>query len=348
MSWKRSIVTLPLLLLIACSKPCPPCPPTGPAPLAASNARATTVLPPVPANKIRVKVTIAITGIAHLIDDGGGKLVIFPNGTGYSTKHELLLLVSKIYSPTGLSSGPKDQVVGGTVVDTFYYSTVTPGMEIDLAKSGFDSTLNPSLSADATGDSTNEACPSPQLAPASSLHWLPDLKKVSHASGVMIDPDQTIAMPNPNVVSARLKITGGALTAKLPGPADVFEFKTSGSGDVTQAVAESLNFTYLVDVDKTNPVIELWGGPYRTASTKLATAKASLAAQKVTFYLANVPPGEFFAPAKHPTLPHFHHYYDIYKTGVGSHMVAVPTRGKPEDSCGGPLGGGVECGPDRP
>jgi hypothetical protein len=310
-----------------------------------SSASTAAVATPVPNGKMRVAVTISVTGIAHLIDDGNNKLVIFPNGTGYSTKHELLLLASKRYSPTGLGQGPTPQIVGGTTVDTYYYQTLSPGIEIDLGKSGFDAGIDPVIIADATGDGTHEACPSQQLAPRTSLHWLPGLNAVSHGSGV-IDTDQTKPLPDKNVISARMAISGGSLTAQLPPSADVFEFKTSAGNDAVQAVADRLNYTFFADVDMNNPVVELWAGPYGGSSSKIATATASKLAKSVTFVLANVPLSEFFAPVQKPTLDHFEHYYDIYKSG--SFMKAVPTRGKPEDSCGGGVGGGVECGPDRP
>jgi hypothetical protein len=330
-----------IALAAACSKPCPPAV-TSKTPVAPVVKAAKAV----PNGKIRVAVTISITGIAHLVDDASDKLVLIPNGKNFSPEHDLLLLASTRYSPTGLNTGPTPQKIGTTVVDTYMYNTLTGGTEIDLAKSGFDSTIDTTLVADSTGDQSYESCP--PNAPRTSLHWLPNLRDVSHATGVMIDSDQTKPMPAPDVIAGRIKITGGALEAQLTPSADVFEFKAGGSGDRVQAVADRLNYRYYADVDANNPVVELWGGPYGQASTKLATATASKLTKRVYFMLANVPPGEFFAPMPKNTLEHFNYYYGIYKANVGSYTVAVPTRGNPEDSCGGGVGGGVECGPDRP
>ncbi|HSY47507.1 MAG TPA: hypothetical protein VLC46_01725 [Thermoanaerobaculia bacterium] len=300
----------------------------------------------VPTGKMRVSVTIVITGIAHLIDDGNNKLVIFPNGTAYNPQHQLLLLASKRYSPTGLSLVPRDQVVGATVVDSFYYKALSPGIEIDLAKSGFDPLIDPTITADATGDSTHEVCPSQQLAPRTSLHWLPKLGDVSHGSGLVIDPDQIKPSPDPIVVSARMSIAGGSLIALLPTAADTFTFTTTAGNDPVQAVSAGLSYTYFADVDATNPTAEIWAAAYGKPSAKIASANVSKAAKSVTFILANVPPDEFFAPTPKKTIEHFEHYYEIYKSG--SFLKATPTRGLPKDSCGSGMGGTVECGPARP
>lgn len=349
MRWRRLLALLSLGILVGCPRRESVTPPTGTTPTTASSAppvaRAAWAAVPIPSGKTRVAVIISVTGISHLAEDGSNRLVVIPNGVNWTTKHELMLLVPKRYTPSGLANGPKEQKVGTTVVEEYYYSMLTPGMEIDLAASGFDSAINPTLYTDTTGDGTNEPCPVPVLAPATSLHWLPQLGAVSEATGVVVDPDQTKPGADPVVVAARMKVTGGFLEAQLPSAPDVFTFDTgSGAGYPMQAVADRLNYTFFVDVDAMTPKVTLYGGKYGQASAALVTANVSKVTKRVHFVLANVPFAEFFAPTKYPTLDHFHNAYGIYKAATGTYKVATPRRGV---SCGGGVGGGVECGPDR-
>lgn len=348
MRWRGFLALLSLGILLGCPRKESVAPPTDtsalkasrPAPIGSAAWRAS-----VPSGKMRVAVTISVTGVSHLADDGGNKLIVIPNGVNWSDKHELLLLVPKRYSPSGLAKGPKEQKLGTTVVEEYFYSVLTPGIEIDLVASGFDSGINPTLHSDTTGDATDEPCPVPILAPETSLHWLPQLGAVSETSGAVVDLDQTKPVPDPATVAARMNMTGGILEAQLPSAPDVFTFDTnSGAAYPMQAVADRVNYTFFADVDAITPKVTLYGKPYGGASAALVTANVSKVTKKVHFVLANVPFNDFFVLSKDLTLKHFHYAYGIYKPIPNTFKMATPKRG---ESCGGGVGGGVECGPDR-
>jgi hypothetical protein len=353
MRWKVVVTLVSLGLMVHCSKPersatstsanTPPIVQSiGTA--GTSTPTAAVALPPAPPGFFTLTVHLEVTGIAHLIDDGAEKLVIFPNGNLYKPQHDLILLADAAFSPAGLSKKPETQYrLDGSQVD-YYWKNLTPGIEIALKQSGFSSAIDPTLDAPTTGDSPHMECP-PNLADT-SLHWLPKLSVVSHGSGLVIDTDQTTNPTlDPKVTAARMRVAGGTLEAKLA-TGERFLFDTKSANDLKQVVAESLMYTFHTFIkDVPSPTYSFYGAPYKGVPTVLTTLNVSKATPEVTLVLANVPHNEFFKPTKEKYLKHFHHYYKIYKSGTGTYKTALPTR---DANCGLPAGGGVECGPDRP
>src|SRR5438094_6984322 len=157
----RSIMVLPLLLLVACSKS-----PSAPAALA-------------PSGTIPVKVILKITGIAHLVGTTAtSRLLVMPNESGAG--HTVILLADDSFRPdtTLLPNMPPG---GATAHQTSHWRALTGGLQIDPVNStGWDTAANaPPIQLDETGDCPHAVCPVLGTIPNESLHWLPPMPLIS-------------------------------------------------------------------------------------------------------------------------------------------------------------------------
>jgi hypothetical protein len=295
------------------------------------------LLPPPPSGMRRVLVTVKVSGIAHLIGQGPNRrLLLFPNQT---PGHKLMLATIKDYVSTQaaslLTSGP---IVQGTTGTSYIFRELPPGFEIDLP-----SIVETSLVFSDEGDTSNAECPSPQsTADDKSLHWLPHLSK---ASGVSVSAKPTFVQVDPSAtdVSARLNITRGTLISELSRNLHSFEFvnPTSGTVNLTQAVATYLVYTFTVDLPSATPTFALQGHSFSThASIPLGNFVPD-PHDNIVIVLANVPIADFFNPGAATALGHFNLHYNTLNPG------ATPPTVRIKGFCRHGLSADVECGPTQ-
>jgi hypothetical protein len=289
-----------------------------------------------------VEVTLRVTGIAHLIGDAGSKqrTLVIPNHK--NADHDLLVLVNTKFKSALLDD---ERTVDGI---TYAYDEFPEGYEIDLAASGWiPPTTTGTLTADETGDQTDEPCPG-GMAPRDSLHWLPRMSTVNK-DAVTVKHSHQEKDPKAKHVLARMEITDGKLTSALQPSARKFEFDTNGAtgGDFVQAVADYLVYKFTARV--------VTGQPFVLKARKFRSDKGdpeewreivrvTPVSNVVEITLANVIEDNFFHPEKITEIEHFHHYYDALHKPVKN--IRKVTAGNKCD--GGGADSGVECGPIRP
>src|ERR1051325_10753743 len=348
MSWRRIITAAVASLILVCSivvLSCRTATAPAPAPITVPLAQGVTATP-----TVRVTVSFVITGIAHLVDMGGGKrLLLVPNFI--NAGHQPLLLATDDYQPTGLDQGPRVQMLTSTAAGpTFRFRVLPPGFEIDpAALPGWNTQENATLVFTEQGDAAMgempAACPNSAV-PASSLHWLPDLPKLSNATAVKLKEAQIMPNPAPADVVMRMDLKGGRLAAALAPDLSMFLFRNGKPGvpDPMQAVAEYLVYSFVVDLPADDPVFALTARPFGTNdSVTLATFRPDPSGE-IQIVLANVPPEGFFNPQLNMTIEHLSHYYEIYDPNGTTINTATAER---TTNCSSGIGGGVECGPDR-
>jgi hypothetical protein len=304
-------------------------------------------------------VTLKITGLAHLVNNGDGtRKLIVPK----VAMHETLLLTEENkseLSDDGLLNKKDEQLEAGQNPGDgreFFFRKFPAGHEIDLEKSGWVKPSRPKLVADETGDPSEE-CPDPAKAPKESLHWLPHLATVSKHSGTpKLDKEFTKKDPLDTKVIAHLNFVDGVLSAELTGAAHgKFQFTKKGkpaSGEHVQAISSFLKYPFhakleSVTIDgKTEQLIVIRGRKFKQPSQTTETFDVIArfkpdSSRNVEIVLANVV--NFFKLEKVQKVGHFPRAYDIFDATTPV-AATIPVR---TSECGEPGDSGVECGPDR-
>jgi hypothetical protein len=284
-------------------------------------------------------------------------LIIMPNFTQEpGHPHDVLLAARPEYVAGGLPLSADqfdvDPVTANeTIIDTFMYAELPPagvstGIEIDLRKSGV--TFSGGLEMDRGQGSTAE-CPEPfTTTPKASLHWLPQLTKVSKATHLTLREAFIKRDPAREDVLLRMELPGGRLEAELTPQMRKYQFVIDGqpaSDDVVQTVAMSLNYTFTINLPPGGTFIlrgRKFGAPGEANDlVELGRFKPG-DDSRIVLDLMNMPKDDFFHQ-HHDTasIPHFHLHYRILNELVNEAVPMVK-----DDAC--PVNANrpqFECGP---
>ena len=304
----------------------------------------------------KFKVTLKISGAAHLVDGATPPFLIVPNFLKEDPPHQAFLLaIPAGVAPGGLTN-TRDQLDMDHLdphtnqplnLGTFMFSEIPAGVEIDLEQSGVVFPAGSTLTF-VPGDASNDVCPSdvPGVGtPPNSMHWIPRLSKVSKQSKPFdLKSTFTSKDPSGDLVAARLEMKGGSLEPELSPLRRAYRFRIGGvdaDDDVVQTVSMSLNYTFLVDLPEDKPVFTLQGRKFGTTTLiPLGSFKPFTGTDQIQIDLINLPEDEFFKLHDTRSLPHFHMHYAVFS---GFPLKAVP---KLVQNCsGGSIKPLFECGP---
>lgn len=295
----------------------------------------------------RVSVTIAVTGVAHLVgNEPNQRLLVLPNLTKIvhdgQPIHEPLLLANTKFAPQGFTEKPRKQE--NTAIK-FAWKRLLRGVEIDLASSGVDIPSSPDLQFLEESDD-RARCPPPHgNEPRNSLHWIPELATAGGIPNATSDRALTRDAPAADDVSVRLNLVSGSLVPELPTVPFVVRFDDQDNNprnDRQQAVAQFLAYTFEANVRQGEPFV-LMGREFETGQSVFLgsfTPKDG----KVRIVLANMPPEHFFNPSSAGNLAHFSQYFRIYGPNAQPVFRTVSAG-----TCGNdrPVNEVIDCGPGR-
>lgn len=285
-----------------------------------------------------VHVSLRFTGIVHLVGTAPDeRLVVARNLTKETMKHFPVIIASDSF-PSNL---PKTGTVGGR---DYHWNDLPVGITIVPA---LDTALghNVTLSLSEDGD-PRTTCPkgSTTTVAPDSLHWLPRLSNVSPVTGTpAVDPKYTTATPAGSDVVFRLPIKNGKLLADELST-QIFAFSDGQASYGEQTVANFLRYHFDVELKRTSTSdpfeFDLVAQDFSGATTTLGTFEPS--GDEIEIIIANLPDKAFFNPMLYKPLMHFKDLSYSITTGITPMTPILLTQ-----TCGGPVGSEVECGPVR-
>jgi hypothetical protein len=311
------------------------------------------------------QVTLSFSGAAHLDPDVKPPFIVIPNFTNPPPPHPphkpFIVAAVDAVAPNGLPNSedqfdddaidpvthqPKPKLLGH-----FMWGDIpSTGVTIDLAAS--DVTFpSPTVNMD-LDDESKDACPNTSDLNShtkdTSLHWLPRLWRISKASAsssVSVKSNFAATDPDPADVAARLVLNGGTLQTQLTPTQRKYTFQIGGHqapDDITQAVAMSLDYIFLVDLPLNNPQFVLRGREFKTGRLiDLGIFKPRPGTKEIEINIVNMPFHDFFHVHDTKSIPHFALHYKVID---GAPHEAEPVFTKTQCVDGGlkPL---YECGP---